>query len=134
MIRRPPRSTLSSSSAASDVYKRQRQDRTPRPRDVLCTANVEADVEHSEHQLARCDDRGIDDVGHAATLSECARLTAHHRQHRLPATPPTESADAMSTPTPAGYEPEHEQFRQTVRAFVANEITPLHEDCLLYTS
>src|SRR5674536_375944 len=29
MIRRPPRSTLSSSSAASDVYKRQRP---PRPR------------------------------------------------------------------------------------------------------
>lgn len=34
----------------------------------------------------------------------------------------------MSTPTPAGYEPEHEQFRQTVLAFVANEITPLHEE------
>src|SRR5674536_139483 len=28
MIRRPPRSTLSSSSAASDVYKRQERDRT----------------------------------------------------------------------------------------------------------
>src|SRR5664280_2595174 len=28
MIRRPPRSTLSSSSAASDVYKRQRSDRS----------------------------------------------------------------------------------------------------------
>src|SRR5664279_6482922 len=33
MIRRPPRSTLSSSSAASDVYKRQvREDRTQRHR------------------------------------------------------------------------------------------------------
>src|SRR5674536_242778 len=30
MIRRPPRSTLSSSSAASDVYKRQIQDRAKR--------------------------------------------------------------------------------------------------------
>src|SRR5664279_6009252 len=29
MIRRPPRSTLSSSSAASDVYKRQHAQRTP---------------------------------------------------------------------------------------------------------
>src|SRR5664280_3812211 len=29
MIRRPPRSTLSSSSAASDVYKRQDVDRAP---------------------------------------------------------------------------------------------------------
>ena len=29
MIRRPPRSTLSSSSAASDVYKRQELDRIP---------------------------------------------------------------------------------------------------------
>src|SRR5664279_6289245 len=29
MIRRPPRSTLSSSSAASDVYKRQLLNRTP---------------------------------------------------------------------------------------------------------
>src|SRR5674536_393183 len=34
MIRRPPRSTLSSSSAASDVYKRQGQERLlRRPRD-----------------------------------------------------------------------------------------------------
>src|SRR5674536_99897 len=31
MIRRPPRSTLSSSSAASDVYKRQRGRRSARP-------------------------------------------------------------------------------------------------------
>src|SRR5664280_3461603 len=31
MIRRPPRSTLSSSSAASDVYKRQSQEEWPLP-------------------------------------------------------------------------------------------------------
>ena len=35
MIRRPPRSTLDRSSAASDVYKRQRQDNFRNPVQVL---------------------------------------------------------------------------------------------------
>ncbi|GKR55035.1 hypothetical protein KAM475_41820 [Aeromonas caviae] len=35
MIRRPPRSTLSSSSAASDVYKRQDGDETLQLMDML---------------------------------------------------------------------------------------------------
>src|SRR5674536_51523 len=38
MIRRPPRSTLSSSSAASDVYKRQVQEQIDSLREVLAFA------------------------------------------------------------------------------------------------
>src|SRR5664279_6634143 len=38
MIRRPPRSTLSSSSAASDVYKRQVEDKKGNPIRFLSTA------------------------------------------------------------------------------------------------
>ena len=44
MIRRPPRSTLDRSSAASDVYKRQAQERL-------------------EHALAQAVGRGVDRVG-----------------------------------------------------------------------
>src|SRR5664279_776950 len=39
MIRRPPRSTLSSSSAASDVYKRQVQDRLCDPAITFLTTD-----------------------------------------------------------------------------------------------
>src|SRR5674536_14797 len=40
VIRRPPRSTLSSSSAASDVYKRQVRDRVRLPKGVEATMEV----------------------------------------------------------------------------------------------
>ena len=36
MIRRPPRSTLDRSSAASDVYKRQKEQRRVGVRELLC--------------------------------------------------------------------------------------------------
>eukprot|EP00656_Telonema_subtile_P029498 TRINITY_DN3261_c0_g5_i2.p3 TRINITY_DN3261_c0_g5~~TRINITY_DN3261_c0_g5_i2.p3 ORF type:complete len:118 (+),score=32.62 TRINITY_DN3261_c0_g5_i2:90-443(+) len=49
MIRRPPRSTLSSSSAASDVYKRQYQRRV-RGKDVgMASAAGEQDTPFREH-------------------------------------------------------------------------------------
>ena len=41
MIRRPPRSTLDRSSAASDVYKRQDEDGTNRIALYFDTANIE---------------------------------------------------------------------------------------------
>src|SRR5680860_1848083 len=61
MIRRPPRSTQSRSSAASDVYKRQLIDEELEPRaalpihreDVLQTVRARAPVtEHDVHQIA----------------------------------------------------------------------------------
>src|SRR5678816_4638522 len=45
MIRRPPRSTLDRSSAASDVYKRQHQDGRARQRDRA--AHLERDMDLS---------------------------------------------------------------------------------------
>src|SRR5665648_1003276 len=50
MIRRPPRSTLSSSSAASDVYKRQ-QWNTPPPEPHFCQCQISGSSEsqNSEH-------------------------------------------------------------------------------------
>ena len=47
MIRRPPRSTLSSSSAASDVYKRQAID------DARATLELLAAMEQEEQDLER---------------------------------------------------------------------------------
>ena len=53
MIRRPPRSTLSSSSAASDVYKRQ-QRRTRCYRDVTAVLVIRRDSTATAWCLARC--------------------------------------------------------------------------------
>src|SRR5664280_3463201 len=45
MIRRPPRSTLSSSSAASDVYKRQVLAQLATPTGIAVTGTVSLDVD-----------------------------------------------------------------------------------------
>src|SRR5674536_406509 len=54
MIRRPPRSTLSSSSAASDVYKRQREavGGAGRVRDDVLRGRVVVLVVHAHHEGA----------------------------------------------------------------------------------
>src|SRR5450756_103674 len=64
MIRRPPRSTQSRSSAASDVYKRQLQ--SPALAEVQCdfvcelaVAGVQVDVVGNQ-ELARANDRGAE--------------------------------------------------------------------------
>src|SRR5664280_1945247 len=60
MIRRPPRSTLSSSSAASDVYKRQNEaGRAVRPSPGSCTPRWS--VHSSANQLRTNDDAPIRD-------------------------------------------------------------------------
>ena len=63
MIRRPPRSTLSSSSAASDVYKRQEIDKWQKSdKDVLLIGPAETTSEHkgpSAYELSRFERRLI---------------------------------------------------------------------------
>ena len=54
MIRRPPRSTLSSSSAASDVYKRQ-----VAALQIRSTANVEANFAEAEEQIELASRRAV---------------------------------------------------------------------------
>eukprot|EP00658_Telonema_sp_P-2_P026102 TRINITY_DN20529_c0_g1_i1.p1 TRINITY_DN20529_c0_g1~~TRINITY_DN20529_c0_g1_i1.p1 ORF type:complete len:459 (+),score=72.02 TRINITY_DN20529_c0_g1_i1:65-1441(+) len=66
MIRRPPRSTLSSSSAASDVYKRQGC-KVLKTVNLLCMPNVE---KLSPHFLRGCD--AIEELSFAA----CRRITS----------------------------------------------------------
>eukprot|EP00657_Telonema_sp_P-1_P008143 TRINITY_DN28794_c0_g1_i1.p2 TRINITY_DN28794_c0_g1~~TRINITY_DN28794_c0_g1_i1.p2 ORF type:complete len:115 (-),score=36.01 TRINITY_DN28794_c0_g1_i1:282-626(-) len=63
MIRRPPRSTQSRSSAASDVYKRQQRER-PEPRNLI------------EHQHKRREDKAI--------RSRCKRHRALGENHEQP--------------------------------------------------
>eukprot|EP00656_Telonema_subtile_P005491 TRINITY_DN12499_c0_g1_i1.p1 TRINITY_DN12499_c0_g1~~TRINITY_DN12499_c0_g1_i1.p1 ORF type:complete len:137 (+),score=24.49 TRINITY_DN12499_c0_g1_i1:95-505(+) len=57
MIRRPPRSTLSSSSAASDVYKRQSTQSTGKPRSTMASPRV------GKSHLAEYDGKTVRFVG-----------------------------------------------------------------------
>src|SRR5664280_3806869 len=71
MIRRPPRSTLSSSSAASDVYKRQRQARaTEAP---LC---LPCDAPPAGEELRSPGERGREKEPHRG----CAQTSASRSQ------------------------------------------------------
>ena len=54
MIRRPPRSTLSSSSAASDVYKRQTKSRSPRASNCSQIGEKEKEGEGERHVTGVC--------------------------------------------------------------------------------
>src|SRR5680860_1306827 len=81
MIRRPPRSTQSRSSAASDVYKRQIQDAVD---DAGLVEVEEVDVDVEEHEAGPCggelglhgDRRGVEQVrgfrsdGHRLSFQE----------------------------------------------------------------
>src|SRR5674536_328417 len=59
MIRRPPRSTLSSSSAASDVYKRQPMepfdypDNDPGPQTLLTSLTPDQNIDRLHWQMSR---------------------------------------------------------------------------------
>src|SRR5678810_1424687 len=65
MIRRPPRSTLDRSSAASDVYKRQGiGQRAPRGREALRIGGP-PDRPIGQRRTCRNTERGGDDDGHA---------------------------------------------------------------------
>src|SRR5665648_1278720 len=96
MIRRPPRSTLSSSSAASDVYKRQCLLYKALLR---CKANVDYDIPHriqdgygiNEAMIKKAKDEGIDTlitcdngisaidtINYAKRLDMTVIITDHH--------------------------------------------------------
>src|SRR5664279_4387817 len=66
MIRRPPRSTLSSSSAASDVYKRQEE-------------VVHLDVDHAEPWIAL--QQPLSDAHHEVGLSQPCATVDEQRVH-----------------------------------------------------
>eukprot|EP00658_Telonema_sp_P-2_P047811 TRINITY_DN3639_c0_g1_i2.p1 TRINITY_DN3639_c0_g1~~TRINITY_DN3639_c0_g1_i2.p1 ORF type:complete len:373 (-),score=79.17 TRINITY_DN3639_c0_g1_i2:135-1253(-) len=69
MIRRPPRSTLSSSSAASDVYKRQHLMRTPPP--IYSLSLVEAlPVEHHARWLPQREIKGKEQKAYMSWLQK----------------------------------------------------------------
>eukprot|EP00658_Telonema_sp_P-2_P030514 TRINITY_DN23015_c0_g1_i3.p1 TRINITY_DN23015_c0_g1~~TRINITY_DN23015_c0_g1_i3.p1 ORF type:complete len:104 (+),score=23.16 TRINITY_DN23015_c0_g1_i3:100-411(+) len=53
MIRRPPRSTLSSSSAASDVYKRQEHNQGPPPGQPECIRRSAPSQGDHDHRVCR---------------------------------------------------------------------------------
>ena len=55
MIRRPPRSTLDRSSAASDVYKRQRQERLTAEAEATLATEREALAAHFAENEAEFD-------------------------------------------------------------------------------
>src|SRR5450756_2084185 len=90
MIRRPPRSTQSRSSAASDVYKRQALDHWYRPRTPALIGGLEllraADGEGGDHVQAKS--RGVvvvdekDDIGSMGLHPRLGRLIA--LEQRLP--------------------------------------------------
>src|SRR5664280_3711783 len=65
MIRRPPRSTLSSSSAASDVYKRQGDERDPEIRRDVLRERPPKEVEEVGHDLAHRRGREVHEVERA---------------------------------------------------------------------
>src|SRR5664279_1335118 len=127
MIRRPPRSTLSSSSAASDVYKRQglelvhdparrrREDMSVTPlRDRPVHAHVGADHPHIAHELngrkhpmpagSRREREGCSFASqqrrHAATRSDTVLPTPHCEGRASGPGPPAEQT-AVSTSCPA---------------------------------
>src|SRR5674536_267102 len=102
MIRRPPRSTLSSSSAASDVYKRQRAFQPAGDRMALAglaersperlLGDLAARLRRQDHVERRAPDAGRAGVvgagrdQHGAAIAHILRdvVEIDHRQHALP--------------------------------------------------
>src|SRR5665648_598563 len=85
MIRRPPRSTLSSSSAASDVYKRQTQASTSVVKDtvdptvaIISTPVINNSNKASYTVSGSCSETGESvsiQIGSVATTDTCSLLT-----------------------------------------------------------
>eukprot|EP00658_Telonema_sp_P-2_P009063 TRINITY_DN13426_c0_g1_i2.p1 TRINITY_DN13426_c0_g1~~TRINITY_DN13426_c0_g1_i2.p1 ORF type:complete len:115 (+),score=31.33 TRINITY_DN13426_c0_g1_i2:146-490(+) len=77
MIRRPPRSTLSSSSAASDVYKRQ----VPEPPNQRGVPNVHLVLDSLEAMAEECRAKEPNDSD-SAMLHEDGNVLRHKPQQR----------------------------------------------------
>src|SRR5450756_3145497 len=90
MIRRPPRSTQSRSSAASDVYKRQIKRRYPEVQTTLGVSNVSFGLKPAVRVvlnsvfLHECVKAGLDSaIVHAARIVPMARIPEEQRQVAL---------------------------------------------------
>src|SRR5674536_263482 len=99
MIRRPPRSTLSSSSAASDVYKRQRPGRGLR---FLGTFRADLHPARRAHRTTRGPRPGRPDPALVAarktvTEAQAALVTAERALPQLLAGPGTPTAQPGCT-------------------------------------